>query len=95
MVEVFKTNVISQTDATALIEHIRESHDGCSANFDLQDCDHILRITSEEWIDPTRIIHTLRKHGFRAEILQDIPVTDFNSWLNGEIEDIGLRPDFH
>ena len=46
MVEVFKTNVKDQAVADKLIEQIHKTFIHYKANFDLQDCDNILRVKS-------------------------------------------------
>ena len=44
MVEVFKTNVKDQGVADKLIDQIHRIFIGYMANFDLEDCDNILRV---------------------------------------------------
>ena len=50
MVEVFKTNVKDPHHAAMLIDCIHKSFDGYNANFDLEDCDKILRVKSASGI---------------------------------------------
>ncbi|TKC06562.1 hypothetical protein FA048_15235 [Pedobacter polaris] len=72
MVEVFKTDVKNCEDAKALIVQIQENFDGYIANFDLEDCDLILRVeylTGSVMAEP--IISLLKQNGFHAEILVD------------------------
>ncbi len=72
MVEVFKTNVKDHDYADRLIEQIHKNFIAYKANFDLQDCDNILRIKSMTGIiecDP--LITFLEKFGCEAEILED------------------------
>ena len=72
MVEVFKTNVIQRDHANWLLDLIHETFDGYTANFDLQDCDHILRVKSnEESVDSCTIITLLKNSGFDADVLPD------------------------
>ncbi len=77
MIEVFKTNVCNQYDAHMLIEQIERSFFNYQANFDLQDCDCILRVKSASGIiQAALIIDLLKGAGFDAEVLPDhIPVT--------------------
>ncbi len=72
MVEVFKTDVSNCEDAQRLIEQIHLKFIDYKANFDLEDCDLILRIQSFKGsIIPQFIISILKQNGFYAEILQD------------------------
>ncbi len=47
MVEVFKTNVEDSSHADLLIEQIHKTYTHYTANFDLEDCDKILRVESK------------------------------------------------
>ena len=72
MIEVFKTNVESYDQAAMLIDQIHRNFAGYRANFDLQDCDKILRVKSlTESIEPDGLISFLRDLGYEAEILPD------------------------
>ena len=72
MVEVFKTNVKDQDMADTLIDQIHKNFIGYKANFDLQDCDNILRVKSMTGsIESNLLIYLLNEFGFNAEILQD------------------------
>ncbi len=69
-VEVFKTNVGDPEQARMLIDQIQQSFMGCIANFDLEDCDKILRVKyATELIDPSPLIKLLHDFGFDAEVL--------------------------
>ena len=70
MVEVFKTNVVDRDHADMLVGQIHRNF-ACKANFDLSDCDNILRVASSEYIDPSLLIDVLRNNGFDAQILPD------------------------
>ncbi|WP_316765489.1 hypothetical protein [Pedobacter frigiditerrae] len=72
MVEVFKTDVSNCDDAERLIAQILLNFPNYKVNFDLEDCDLILRVQSfNESIIPQPIISILRHNGFYAEILED------------------------
>jgi hypothetical protein len=72
MIEVFKTNVKDQDVADKLIDQIHENFIDYKANFDLQDCDNILRVKSMTGsIASNHLIYLLNEFGFNAEILQD------------------------
>jgi hypothetical protein len=75
MVEVFKTNVKERMHANMLIGQIHRAFTGYKANFDLDDCDRILRVKSTMGpVDSFRLIHLLQELGFKAEILPDTVV---------------------
>lgn len=70
MVEVFKTNVDHIHQAGMLIACIHQTFEGYVANFDLDDCDKILRVKSSTgYVDAPQIIRLLTGLGFYAEIL--------------------------
>lgn len=72
MVEVFKTNVIDAGAAQKIINQIHESFTHYQANFDLDDCDKILRIKCLDMaISPAGIIGIVEADGFTASILVD------------------------
>jgi hypothetical protein len=71
MIEVFKTNVNNRTDANRLVEAIHKLCAEHMANFDLEDCDKILRIKSAREVYADDIIGLLEDYGFNAEVLQD------------------------
>ena len=76
MIEVFKTNVENSFHADMLIDEIHQNFRHYSANFDLQDCDRILRIKSTGApVESSVVINMLRNFGFHAEILPDEIVT--------------------
>ncbi len=69
-VEVFKTNVGDPEQARLLIDQIQQSFTGYIVNFDLEDCDNILRVKcATELIQSGSLIKLLNDFGFDAEIL--------------------------
>lgn len=73
MIEVFKTNVERKDQASMLLRRIHEAFKEYKANFDLEDCDRILRVecnTGE--VGSSEIIRLLSEQGYYAEVLQDI-----------------------
>ena len=74
MIEVFKTNVRDQHQADILIEEIN-LHFNYHANFDLKDCDNILRVKCYgDVIQSSMLIDLLSERGFLAEILpEEVP----------------------
>lgn len=72
MVEVFKTNVITTEHADWLIYQIHHHFPDYKANFDLTDCDRILRIKNVSGpIESDFLISFLKQFRCRAEILSD------------------------
>ena len=68
MVEVFKTNVEQTEQSELLINQIICHVPGGKINFDLEDCDKILRVEAERISNET-IIGLLNQYGFQAEVL--------------------------
>ena len=72
MVEVFKTSVVCQQQAALLLHRSHTAFPACRANFDLQDCDRILRVENPVGsIDAAAITALLQENGFWAEPLPD------------------------
>jgi len=72
MIEVFKTDVDDSKYADILAEHIQRIFQGYEVNFDLQDCDKILRVKNIRGVvNSDRLIKMLNCFGFHAEVLQD------------------------
>jgi hypothetical protein len=71
VIEVFKTNVIQPAHATMLVELIQVNFDGYTANFDLADCDKILRIACGKTIQTAGVLNLVKRFGFEAEVLSD------------------------
>ena len=72
MIEVFKTNVKEHSQAKVLLDQIHKIFDGHEANFDLEDCDKILRVKCIlGFIQPSLFIRLLKDFGFHAEVLPD------------------------
>ena len=84
MIEVFKTDVNSTNQAAEIVELLRNNFKNFRVNFDLEDCDHILRVECIKCtIDPDSIISLLEKVGHKAEVLNDDVVPAFdNSFLS-------------
>ena len=67
-VEVFKTKVATPSQANALVAKIQTVFGFEQVNFDLEDCDRILRVEGPG-IDASAIILFLQSQGCQAEIL--------------------------
>jgi hypothetical protein len=68
MVEVFKTNVQHRELAEQLASILRGRFTFSKINFDLEDCDKILRVEDKQ-ICVEVIIEILSTHGFECEVL--------------------------
>lgn len=69
MVEVFKTNINDKTVANKVAADLHQHFPGGKINFDLDDCDRILRVESEN-IVPEEITGVLNRKGFLCEVLE-------------------------
>ena len=70
-VEVFKTNVETGEQAEQLITLIIQNFPQYIVNFDLDDCDRILRVKSSISIQEASLIAILQKNGYDAAVLSD------------------------
>lgn len=72
MVEVFRTNINDEGVANSLLDKIHHAFDDHKANFDLQDCDKILRVRCLRGpVQSYHIISIVKREGWYAEILPD------------------------
>ena len=69
MVEVFKTDVREISQAEKLLRLLSAYFPQSKINFDLEDCDKILRIDSHTNISDDAIF-ALRRQGFKCEELE-------------------------
>ena len=69
MIEVFKTNVRTKKQASKILPKLSIQYPTAKINFDLDDCDKILRIESEEII-ADEIIQILLHCDYQCEILK-------------------------
>jgi hypothetical protein len=68
MVEVFKTDVQKKAQSKMLLCILSETFPSFKINFDLSDCDKVLRIKGDN-IEALRIMILVKEHGFKCEIL--------------------------
>ena len=69
MVKIFKTNVTHVTDGNYLLENVLQlKYPHFKINFDLEDCDHILRIDGEDF-DTNDLVVLMDANGFLCEEL--------------------------
>lgn len=71
MIEVFKTNINCTEKAIQLLEMIHTHFENYRANFDLEDCDRILRVVNDKGNIELHFTHWLKSFGCNAEILPD------------------------
>jgi len=67
MVEVFKTDVTSETEADMLLAVLQKKYPEARINFDLQDCDRILRIKGT--VSTKDVVDILISKGYFCEEL--------------------------
>ena len=68
MVEVFKTNVQKKAQSKMLLGVLSEAFPSFKINFDLSDCDKVLRVEGDN-IEALRIMILVKEHGVKCEIL--------------------------
>ena len=70
MVKVFKTDVNDRLVAGSIEFFLRQTLSSCRINFDLDDCDNILRIEShQESVEDEEVRHLLALYGHQCEPL--------------------------
>ena len=69
MVEVFKTNVRNTREAKLIIQKLEEEFPKYKINFDLSDCDRILRIQGHHILEG-KIISIVTSLNYNCEILE-------------------------
>ncbi len=68
MVEIFKTNVQKKTQSKMLLSILSETFPSFKINFDLSDCDKVLRVEGDD-IKTLRIMILVKENGFTCEVL--------------------------
>ena len=68
MIEVFKNNVQKKAQSKMLLSILSEAFPSFKINFDLSDCDKVLRVEGENMQAPG-IVLLVEKYGFKCEIL--------------------------
>jgi len=70
MVEVFKTNIEEDHIAEQMVDRLHQQFPELEVNFDLQDCDHILRVEgSGNFFN--QVAAAINAQGFLCEVLED------------------------
>lgn len=91
MIEVFKTDVADSTHAGVLVDLIHDAFPHYRANFDLQDCDRILRIVSTGGpVQAKPLIQLFHAYGYNAELLPDeVPPPPLECLSSTELTPLG------
>ncbi|HEY0055975.1 MAG TPA: hypothetical protein VGB63_11505 [Pedobacter sp.] len=72
MVEVFKTTVSETSQCESLILQIEDAFNDYKVNFDLDDCDNILRVECKNGsVQSSNVISFLKGLGYNAQVLPD------------------------
>jgi hypothetical protein len=69
MVEVFKTNVKKAPQAKKIVSLLSRHFPSSKINFDLHDCDKVLRVEGKDFA-PTTIIGLVKESGFVCDVLE-------------------------
>ena len=69
MVEIFKTNVEETSESILLLQKLSNQFPKHKINFDLNDCEKILRVQGED-IAIEKIIQLLNRENFQCEVLE-------------------------
>ncbi|HEY2722128.1 MAG TPA: hypothetical protein VGI82_10410 [Chitinophagaceae bacterium] len=69
MIEVFKTNVGEFVQAKRIIDLLLEQFPGNKINFDLHDCDKILRVEGKNFC-AEKVISLVMENGFMCDVLE-------------------------
>lgn len=68
-VEIFKTNVNNQKLASKVVSDLNQLYPECHINFDLEDCDKVLRIESNNSIDILGILNNGKSNNIQIELI--------------------------
>lgn len=71
MVEVFRTNIDDRYNADRILWRLHRLFPHYHVNFDLDDCDRILRIQSPGSIEVEPIVNLFSQAGFSCAVLED------------------------
>jgi len=68
MVEVFKTNIQKKAQSKMLLCMLYKAFPSFKINFDLSDCDKVLRVKGDN-VEALRIMILVKEYGFSCEVL--------------------------
>lgn len=69
MIEIFKTNVEVEEQCYAIISTLINTFSFIKVNFDLEDCDKIMRVEGSDF-SVDQIMEKVRILGYRCEVLE-------------------------
>jgi hypothetical protein len=69
MIEVFKTNVCEAAEAYHIVAMLLQHFPCSKINFDLHDCDKILRMEGEDF-ENKKVVRLVTEKGFACTILE-------------------------
>jgi len=69
MIEVFKTNVKKVKQSRKLVALLQQHFPGNKINFDLHDCDKVLRIEGESF-KTEKVMWLIEENGFNCNVLE-------------------------
>lgn len=70
MIEVFKTDINEVSEASLVGLLLKSNYNLKKISFDLQDCDRILKVESDQ-IEPELIVEKLTRLGIQCSVLED------------------------
>jgi hypothetical protein len=68
MVEAFKTNIQKKAQSKKLLCVLSEAFPSSKINFDLSDCDKVLRVEGPN-MEALSVMTLVKEHGFECEVL--------------------------
>ena len=68
MVEIFKTNVQSRSESERMVHTLKQKFPSLKINFDLDDCDNILRVEGND-VFTEAIITEMKSKKYRCKLL--------------------------
>lgn len=69
VIEVFKTDVATASEAGNIVEMLRQHFPGSRINFDLHDCDKILRLEGKDF-STDKVMMLVHQKGYYCEMLE-------------------------
>ena len=69
MIEVFKTNVHEASEAKKIASLLLQHFPGSRINFDLHDCDKILRVEGKDFVTE-EIMVLVKEEGYACHVLE-------------------------
>jgi hypothetical protein len=71
MIEIFRTNIDGRYNADRMLWRLHKLFPQYRVNFDLDDCDRILRVQSPGAIEVEPIMSLFSQAGFACSVLED------------------------